>query len=280
MPRSRHLVAAVAVATAAGLLVTGSVAAGAATNRRPRIRPPASIAKAKKIVYCSDITYPPEEFYRGSTPAGSDVDIGTAVARLMGAKAEFDNTGFDGIIPALLSRKCDAVISGMNDTSQRRQQVNFVDYLRVGQSLMVRKGNPLHVHGLASLSGRTVSVETGTTNAGFLQTESSKLQAGGKKGISIVTFPKDNDAANALRTGKVDAYFGDSPVVAWYIKQAPSSFAFAGQPINPIPVGMALRKDERALRTDMQRAVRRLYRNGQMRRSLGRGSMSAFALKL
>jgi len=278
MPRSRLPLAA-AAAAAALLGAAGSTASSAAARPRSLIRPPANIAQAHKILYCSDVTYPPEEFYRGSTAVGSDVDIGTAVARLMGVRAGFANTGFDGIIPALLSRKCDAIISGMNDTPARRKQVGFVDYLRVGQSLMVQKGNAKHVRGLASLSGLSVSVEVGTTNAGFLQDESKKLQAAGKKTITIVTFPKDTDAANALKTGKVDAYFGDSPVVAYYIKQDPSSFAFAGQPINPIPVGIALRKDERQLRTDMQRAIRIMYRNGKMRRILAHWNMSAFALK-
>ena len=56
------------------------------------------------------------------------------------------NVGFDGIIAALLSNKCDAIISGMNNTPERAEQVDFVDYLLVGQSLMVRKGNPLGHH--------------------------------------------------------------------------------------------------------------------------------------
>jgi polar amino acid transport system substrate-binding protein len=260
------------------LAVPGTAIANAAGRARPAIKPPANIAKAHKIVFCSDVTYPPEEFYRGSTPVGSDIDIGSAVSRLMGVKAEFANTGFDGIIPALLSRKCDAIISGMNDTPSRRKQVSFVDYLRVGQSLMVQKGNPKHVSDLASLSGLSVSVEVGTTNAGFLQNESKKLQAANKKAITMVTFPKDTDAANALKTGKVDAYFGDSPVVAYYIKKD-SSFAFAGQPINPIPVGIALRKDEGTLRADLQRAIRMTYKNGAMHRILAHWNMTAFALK-
>jgi len=37
-------------------------------------------------------------------------DIGTYIAQKMGVKARFDNTGFDGIIAALLAKKCDAVI--------------------------------------------------------------------------------------------------------------------------------------------------------------------------
>ncbi len=119
----------------------------------------------------------------------------------------------------------------------------------------------------------------GTTNAGFLQQESSKLGSQGKPGIDVVTFPKDTDAANALKTGKVDAYFGDSPVVAYYIAQNPSSFAFGGQPINPIPVGIALRRDDTQLREATQQAINMLYANGTMGHILAKWKLSEFALK-
>ena len=35
----------------------------------------------------------------------------------------------------------------MNDTPERRKQVDFVDYIKVGQSFMVKKGNPKHITG-------------------------------------------------------------------------------------------------------------------------------------
>jgi polar amino acid transport system substrate-binding protein len=266
-----------AVVALAATLVLGGTAAAAA--RRPAVRPPATVAKAGRIVYCSDITYPPEEFYRGSTPVGSDIDIGAAIARRMGVKAQFDNTGFDGIIAALLAKRCDAIVSGMNDTAQRRKSVSFVDYLAVGQSLMVKKGNPEHIRTLGDLSGKRVSVEVGTTNKQFLDQESAKLQAGGQSPISVVTFAKDTDAAAALKTGKVDAYFGDSPVVAYYISKDPASFAFGGQPINPLPVGIAVRKSDVQLRRAIHTAVTQLYRSGVMGRILAKWHMSAFALK-
>src|SRR5213592_3367919 len=158
MLRSR---ARLAAATAAlGVLVVGSVAAGATSAGH--VKPPANIARAGKIVYCSDITYPPEEFYKGGKAAGSDIDIGTNIARRMGVKAQFVNTTFDSIIPALLSKKCDAIVSGMNDTARRRKQVNFVDYISVGQSFMVKKGNPLHITKVFDLSGKSAGVESGT----------------------------------------------------------------------------------------------------------------------
>jgi polar amino acid transport system substrate-binding protein len=232
---------------------------------------------AGTMTYCSDITYPPEEFYKGSKPVGSDIDIGTEVAKRLGMKASFHNTGFDGIIAALLAKKCDAIISGMNDTAERRKQVAFVDYLSVGQSLMVKKGNPKKIRKLSDLSGKTVSVEVGTTNKQFLDKESARLKKQGKSGIDVVTFPKDTDAAAALKTGRVDAYFGDSPVVAYYIERD-SSFAFAGSPVNPIPVGIALRKGDSKI-PKIKTAIAKMYSDGTMLKILRRWRMDDFALK-
>jgi polar amino acid transport system substrate-binding protein len=248
------------------------VAASAFAAPKAKIAPPRGISKAGKVVFCSDITYPPEESYRGTTPAGSDIDIGTDVAKLMGVKASFKNTTFDSIIPALKTKHCDAIISGMNDTAQRREQVDFVDYLKVGQSLMVKKGNPEHIKKLADLSGRTVSVESGTTNRDFLTAQSSKLTKQGKKAISIKTFPKDTDAAAALKAGKVDAYFGDSPVVVYYVSKD-RSFAVGGTPINPIRIGIATRKRD-PLRADVEKAIRMLYANGTMKKIVAKWGMS------
>jgi polar amino acid transport system substrate-binding protein len=260
----KGLALAFALATAAFAAPAASVAAPAA---------PA----AGTLLFCSDITYPPEEFYQGAKAVGSDIDIGTAVARKLGLKADFQNTGFDGIIAALLSKKCDAIISGMNDTPAREKQVAFVDYLSVGQSLMVAKGNPQKIRTLTDLSGKAVSVEVGTTNKDFLDAESKKLKAAGKKTIDVVTFPKDTDAANALKTNKVDAYFGDSPVVAYYIARD-KSFAFAGSPINPIPVGIAMRKGDK-LEGEIRKAVKALYANGTMKKILAKWKMTDFALQ-
>ncbi len=252
--------------------LAGALAASVLAASNAAITPPANIAKAGKIVYCSDLTYPPEESYKGSTPVGSDIDFGSAIAKLMGVKAEFKNTTFDSIIAALSAKKCDAIISGMNDTAERRKVVDFVDYLKVGQSLMVKKGNPEHITKLSDLSGKTVSVESGTTNRAFLAAESAKLTKAGKKAISIRTFPKDTDAAAALKAGRVDAYFGDSPVAVYYVSRDPS-FAVGGTPINPILIGIAIRKHD-PLRAAVQKAINVLYANGTIKRIVAKWGMS------
>ena len=65
------------------------------------ITAPASIKEAGTITFCSDIAYPPMEFYEGDDPEGADIDIAEELAERMGVEAEFINTGFDGIIAAL-----------------------------------------------------------------------------------------------------------------------------------------------------------------------------------
>jgi polar amino acid transport system substrate-binding protein len=246
------------------------------------ITAPAGVKSSGTLVFCSDITYPPEESYKPgtTTPEGSDIDIGKYIADKMGVKARFDNTGFDGIIAALLAKKCDLIISGMNDTPERRKQVTFVDYLKVGQSFMVKKGNPEHITGIDSLAGKSASVETGTTNKDYLDAQSKRLTSMGKKAIKVVTFPKDTDAANALRTGRVDAYFGDAPVVAYYIEQTPDAFALGGNPVNPIPIGIAIRKSNNDLRVAVTKGIHMIYADGTMDQILKRWKLAGAVAKL
>jgi polar amino acid transport system substrate-binding protein len=129
---------------------------------------------------------------------------------------------------------------------------------------MVKSGNPQNITGLDSLAGKAASVETGTTNKDFLDAQSKKLVAQGKKAIKVVPFPKDTDAANALKTGKVDAYFGDAPVAAYYIEKDPSSFSIGGTPVNPISIGIAILKSDTELQAAVTKAVDAMYADGTM----------------
>ncbi len=166
----------------------------------------------------------------------------------------------------------------MNDTPARRKQVDFTDYLSVGQSFMVKKGNPAahHEHRVARGQDR---LGRGRHHERRLPERPEQEAPGvGKKSITVKTFPKDTDAANALATDKVDAYFGDAPVVAYYIGKSPSVFTFGGKAVNPIPVGIATRKGD-ALTAAMRKAVARIYANGTMAKILAKWKMSGMALK-
>ena len=60
--------------------VAGLVALGVAASA---VAAPARHA-ADTLTFCTDATYPPEEFYQGTKLVGSDIDIGTEIAKRVG----------------------------------------------------------------------------------------------------------------------------------------------------------------------------------------------------
>ncbi len=136
-------------------------------------KPPASIGDT--ITFCSDTTYPPMESIVNGKAAGADVDIANAIGALWGKKVEIKTTGFDVLIPAVQSKKCDAAISAFSDTPERAKEVDFADYVAVGTLIMVQKGNPEDITDLASLAGKTVAVQAATTQKAMLDAENKAL---------------------------------------------------------------------------------------------------------
>jgi polar amino acid transport system substrate-binding protein len=270
-----------AVSTAPSASAAGSAAPSSSTSAAPSapaIVVPPAILTAGKLVWCVDVSYAPEEFYKadGTTPQGSDVDIANEISKRFGVDAEIDNTGFDGIIPALNAKKCDLIISGMNDTPARAVKVDFVDYLKVGQGLLVPAGNPKNIKTLADLSGKTVAVQLGTTNKDALDAASTALVAAGKPKIEIQTFQQDTDAFQQLKLGRVDAYSTDSPVVAYYnsLPENAGKFEVGGTPIQPIPIGIAVRKTDADLKTAVQAAIDGMYADGTLKQIVATWGMT------
>jgi polar amino acid transport system substrate-binding protein len=263
---------------AAGCGDDDSAESTAGSESAASAKAPAAIADAGRIVYCSDMTYPPLEFMEGPTPKGADIDFGKEIAARLGVEAEFAQTGFDGIIAALQAKKCDAILSAMTNNEERRREIAFVDYAKVGQSLMVAKGNPLNTATPADLSGKSVSVLVGSLNKTLLDDVNEDLAAEGKAQIDIVTFPKDTDAVNALRTGRVDAYLSDAPVVAYYVKNSAGELEVAGEQLAVAPYGVGIRKDDVELQKAVQGVVDDLYADGTMAEILDRWGLGHVAL--
>jgi polar amino acid transport system substrate-binding protein len=250
----------------------------AATAAAPSIAVPAAITTAGKLVWCVDVSYPPEESFKadGTTAEGSDIDIATEVAKRFGVTPEIDNTSFTGIIASLVGKKCDLIISGMNDTAERAKQVAFVDYLKVGQGLLVPAGNPKGIHTLEDLSGKAVAVQLGTTNKDALDAENVKLKAANKPQIDVQTFDQDTDAFQQLALGRVDAYSGDSPVCAYYAAKPDNAgkFEVGGTPIDPAPIGIAIRKDDTELQAAVKAAIDGMYADGTMKSIVDKWGMT------
>ena len=255
--RARRIFAArsampVALSAVLGCLVALAAPGGAEAQGAA----PPDIAKAGKIIYCSDMTGPPLEFLDENTkPVGSDIDIGDEIGKRFGVKVQWNNIPFKGLIPALLAKQCDAIISQLFDKPERREAIGLVDYMNSSEALLVRAGNPQKIHGLEDLSGKKVAVENGTTIQDLLGEQSKKFEAAGKKPIDIVVFPKDTDALQQLQIGQADAYGTTLETGAYYMQKAPSTFEVAGPPFHQILTAIGFRKDDAAMATALQKVV-------------------------
>jgi polar amino acid transport system substrate-binding protein len=230
------------------------------------------------IVWCVDTTYPPAESIVNGSAAGYDIDIANAVAKQLGSTAKIQTTGFGVIIPALLHKKCNAIISSMTITHERAKSVHFTPYVDVGAFLMVKKGNPDHITDLASLSGKSAAVESSTTELMALQAENKILQKQGKPLITIKSYPADTAAAQAIISGHVSAYFADAPPVLYYIRKTNGEFQTAGSQMETAPEGIATRPGD-PLGPQLGNAIEALYLNGKMKSILAKWQASQFALK-
>jgi polar amino acid transport system substrate-binding protein len=243
------------------------------------VAPPASVAKAGAIVYCTAPPYPPVIMQNGSQFSGSDIDIGNAIAALMGVKAQWIAIGFDGFIAAVKSGKCDGYLGASTDTPERAQQVHFTDYVSVGRQYLVTAANPAGIHSEADLCGHTVSLLIGTTEADAVKAQSQQCVAQGKQPVNLQVFDQDATAGLALVEGKVDAYVTDAPGLVFYLQKYPNQFAEAlPDPVAKAPWGIATRKDNTQLNDALAKAVHLLYANGTMAGILSKWQLSNIAL--
>jgi len=228
---------------------------------------------AGKLVICSDIPYPPQEFFDAQgNPVGSDIEIGQTIAQRLGLTPEVQNSVFDTIIAALQGGKCDIIISAQNITSDRIKQVDMIPYFQAGQSFVVAAGNPEGIKVQDDLCGKNIGAETGTTEVDYLngtgdykgQGLSAACVAKGKAKITVTSFAKDSDALLALQTNKVDAYFADSPVAGYYTVQHSDLFALSGLTLGVALEGISVANDDghAGLRNAVQQALVSMINDG------------------
>ena len=255
-----------ATATAAASTATASIAPSPVANV-----PTDQLVFPGKLLVCSDLPYPPQEFYdEQGNPAGSDIEIGFEIGRRLGLQVEIVNSVFDTIIAAVNGGKCDIIISAQNITAARKKQVDMITYFQAGQSFVVAKGNPQNIKTQQDLCGKAVAAEAATTEVDYLngtgdyegQGLSEACVKAGKAKISVKTYQKDNEALLALQGGQVDAYFADSPVAGYYTVQHPEAFELSGLTLGVIKEGISISKDHPELKAAVQRALSQMVNDG------------------
>jgi len=212
----------------------------------------------------ADIAYAPMEFFEEgtTTPLGLDIDLGKALAEELGVRAEFINTGWDGIIGALKIERFDVIMSSMTITEERSKEIDFVPYFSAGTDILVPEGNPKNIGGIEDLSGLTVAVQVGTIQVEQLNAANEDFKGAGKAEIDVLIFDLNPLAVEQVRLGRADAVLADSPVAANDARLSEGELEVLGLAIESAPYGIGLRKDSTELKAAIEDALQKMIDDG------------------
>lgn len=241
------------LALALGVLLASTPGFAASATER--------VKKAGKLAVAIDATYPPMESEGpDGKPVGFDIDFANEVAKRLGVKAQFIVMNWDGILAGLNSKRYDVIISSMNITDERKKQVDFVEYVRMSQLFVSKKGQI--VANEKDLAGKVVAVQADTTSFEFV--ESKK-----KAGLAIKdvkAFKLATDAFAAVKAGQAEVIVIDEPVGKYYAKQDAATFQVTGRAMAPEPVGVAIRKQDSELTKEIGRIVDEMRKDGTLKK--------------
>ncbi len=132
-----------------------------------------------KLVVLTNSGYPPYEIVdTDGTLTGFDIELMEAIAAEMGVEIEWHDVAFEGIIASIQAGEADFAIAGLSPTEERKESVDFSDvYYNADSGLtnfLVFDPNDYTITGLDDLNGLVVGAQTGTVQAGFLDSVASE----------------------------------------------------------------------------------------------------------
>jgi polar amino acid transport system substrate-binding protein len=239
---------------------------------------PAAIKSKGTLTVAADASYAPDEFIGpdGHTVVGMDADLSKALAAQMGLKANLVNATFATIIPGLAAGRYDMGASSFSDTLAREKTVDFVDYAHVGESFYTKATGGVSIGSIADICGKTVSVESGTTEEADAKTQSGKCTKAGKPAVNVLVFNTQTEANLAVSSGRAQLGFADTPVADYQVKQSSGMFKIVGAPYATGPYGLAMPKN--GLDKAVLAALQELVKNGTYASILAKWGLQGIAI--
>ncbi|HEY9369648.1 MAG TPA: ABC transporter substrate-binding protein [Streptomyces sp.] len=243
---------------------------------------PADVREAGTLRVGSSIGFPPGAYYpngQDKPPAGQDIDIADAVAKVLGVKLERQDASFETILPALGSGKYDVGTGNFGVTAERLKTVDFVTYINDGQGFAVKKGNSTlttKVTDLTQLCGLTIGTGAGTTFEATLTAQKGVCAKAGKKPYDVKVYSENGATLTALQQGRIDVVMSTINGLRYQAAQPAAQTAFLGE-YHRLDVGFAFKKGS-PLTKAFQAAVNELIEDGTYARILKKWGTSASAI--
>ncbi|WP_125100790.1 ABC transporter substrate-binding protein [Leucobacter chromiireducens] len=245
---------------------------------------PQSIRDAGVIRAAAGIPYPPFILLEGEKQVGLDPDLAQALGEKLGVEVKISHQAFETVIPSLQAKKFDIIMSGMNDTVEREETLNFIEEIYAGFSIVVKAGNPEGITGLEDLCGHPVAVQKASAQLDLLTELAATCEAEGKGELTIQQLPTAQDPQTALKAGRVVAYPVDAPVAAYTVATAGDGkdFEMVEDPenpagVNPVYTGIGTLKENTELTEALRLAMQSLIDEGVYQEILEKHNLGNFA---
>ncbi len=243
-------------------------------------------ANADKIRIGTEGAYPPWNSKDESGKLiGFEVELAWTLCRYIGQQCVIVEQDWDGMIPALIMRKFDAIMAGMSITAERKKAINFSQgYADEVASLAVMKGSNLE--GLdtpagikltkpnaaakkalktltGALAGKTVCVQTATIHQNF-------LDSGDVGKVNVRTYKTQDEVNLDLASGRCDAALAAAVAFSDYAEKSGKPVVLTGPTFSGGAfgngVGVGIRKDDTELLNAFNKAIDKARKNGDISR--------------
>lgn len=217
----------------------------------------------KKVRVGVEGAYPP---FSTVTPdgqlAGFDIDIAKALGKAMGAEVELVAQDWDGIIPALLAKKYDAIIASMSITEERKMKVAFTKkYYQTPAKFVCKKG-AIAEFSREAVKGKTVGVQRATIHDRYLTDNYGK-------DVDIKRYGSQDEAFLDMAAGRLDLLLADRVVLSDGFLKKPEGkdYQFIGPNLSDPKwfgegVGVAIRKEDKDLLEKFNKAIDAIRADG------------------
>jgi polar amino acid transport system substrate-binding protein len=217
----------------------------------------------RQIRFLTEDDYPPFNFaLADGRIAGFNIDLARAMCLELELSCTIQRRRWDLLIPSLDDNSGDAVIASLTMTEETRKLADFTApyYMTPGRFAMPADSS-LAAATPEALGDRKIAVVTGSTHEAFIKRF--------YRGAIILSFETTALARNALKTGRVNALFGDAVALSVWLNGADAGgcCAFKDGPFVDSRffgegVGVAVKKGNTPLRRALDYALARLNQRG------------------
>ncbi len=221
-----------------------------------------AFAQGKELKVAIDATYEPFTFKKDGKPTGFDVDIANALCEQIKRTCVFVEQSWDSMIPGLMARKYEVIISSMSITEDRLKQIDFTDKYYNTPSRVVTKKD-FKFAGPASLKGKKIGVLKSSTQEKYAMGELKPV------GVEVVSYDAQDQVYLDIKSGRLDGTVADYVEVTSGFLNKPEGkdYELKGDELY-IPkyfgsgAGIGLRKGQDALKNELNAAIKTIRGNG------------------